>query len=217
MNIEQARFNMIEQQIRPWNVLDAKVLHLLSVVKREDFVPAAYRGMAFVDMEVPLPCGERMLAPRVEARMLQDLAVQKHEKVLEVGAGSGYMAALLAHRANSVVTLELHPELAELARANLAKAGVTNVEVRHADAAKDTAVDGEFDVIVLSGSVGAVPAALLSHLKVGGRLMAIVGDEPIMQATLIQRTSATATATQHPWDTEVPRLHNFPESSSFQF
>ena len=149
--------------------------------------------------------------------MLQDLAVQKHEKVLEVGTGSGYMAALLAHRANSVVTLELHTELAELARANLAKAGVTNVEVRSADAAKDTAVDGEFDVIVLSGSVGVVPEALLSHLKVGGRLMAIVGDEPIMQATLVKRSSATATSTQHPWDTVAPRLHNFSESSSFQF
>jgi protein-L-isoaspartate(D-aspartate) O-methyltransferase len=136
MNIEQARFNMIEQQIRPREVLDGEVLQLLSVVKREDFVPAAYRGMAFVDMEVPLPCGERMLAPRIEARMLQDLAVQKHEKVLEVGAGSGFMAALLAHRAASVVTLELHAELAALARASLAPAGITNPEVRHPDAAQ---------------------------------------------------------------------------------
>ncbi|MFM1908343.1 MAG: hypothetical protein RLZZ591_2020 [Pseudomonadota bacterium] len=217
MNIEQARFNMIEQQIRPWDVLDADVLQLLSVVKREDFVPAAYRGMAFVDMEVPLPCGESMLAPRVEARMLQDLAVQKHEKVLEVGAGSGYMAALLAHRAESVVTLELHADLAALARANLAQAGVSNVDVRHVDAAKDAVVEGEFDVIVLSGSVKEIPTALLARLKVGGRLMAIVGDEPIMQATLVKRSSASATSALRPWDTVAPRLHNFPETSSFRF
>ena len=124
MNIEQARFNMIEQQIRPWNVLDAHVLHLLSVIRREDFVPSQHRALAFVDMEIPLPEGQCMLAPRVEARMLQDLALQKHEKVLEIGAGSGYMAALLAHRAQHVLTLEISAELARMARSNLQLAGV---------------------------------------------------------------------------------------------
>ena len=130
MNIEQARFNMIEQQIRPWNVLDDEVLRLLSVVKREDFVPLAHKALAFVDMEIPLGYGQCMLAPRVEARMLQDAAVRKHEKVLEIGAGSGYMAALLAHRAQRVISLEIDPDLVKLARANLQKAGVHNAEVR---------------------------------------------------------------------------------------
>src|SRR5690348_4187246 len=126
MNIEQARFNMIEQQIRPWDVLDSAVLELLAVVKREDFVPAAYRALAFVDTEVPLAGGQCMLAPKVEARLLQELGVHKHERVLEVGAGSGFMAALLAHRAQHVTTLEIDPELAEFAQNNLRRAGVLN-------------------------------------------------------------------------------------------
>ncbi|MCB2000641.1 MAG: protein-L-isoaspartate O-methyltransferase, partial [Rhodoferax sp.] len=141
MNLEQARFNMIEQQIRPWEVLDAHVLHLLSVVRREDFVPAAHKALAFADMEIPLPAGQCMLAPRVEARMLQDLGVQKHEKVLEIGAGSGYMAALLAHRSQRVITLEIHEELVALARSNLQLAGVHNAEVRHHDGAHHVPVE----------------------------------------------------------------------------
>nr|MDP2192102.1 protein-L-isoaspartate O-methyltransferase [Rhodoferax sp.] len=217
MNLEQARFNMIEQQIRPWDVLDSDVLHLLSVVKREDFVPLAHKALAFVDMEIPLPGGQYMLAPRVEARMLQDAAVQKHEKVLEIGTGSGYMAALLAHRAQRVISLEINPELAQLARANLQKAGIHNAEVRHLDGAQGAPAEGPFDVIMLSGSVAEVPQALLAHLKVGGRLIAIVGDEPVMRATLVTRTSETDFKTSQPWDTVAPRLLNFPEPSHFQF
>jgi len=129
MNIEQARFNMIEQQIRPWDVLNLSVLELLGVMKREDFVPPVYRALAFVDTEVPLPGGQCMLAPRVEARILQELDVHKHERVLEVGAGSGYMAALLAHKAQHVTTLEIDPELARFAASNLKRAGVTNATV----------------------------------------------------------------------------------------
>jgi protein-L-isoaspartate(D-aspartate) O-methyltransferase len=225
MNLEQARFNMIEQQIRPWDVLDADVLHLLSVVKREDFVPLAHKALAFVDMEIPLRSpseaamrlGQCMLAPRVEARMLQDVAVQKHEKVLEIGAGSGFMAALLAHRAQRVISLEIDAELAALARANLQKAGVHNAEVRHADGSKGTPVEGPFDVIVLSGSVAEVPQALLAQLKVGGRLAAIVGEEPMMRATFVTRVTDTGFRTVHPWDTIAPRLQNFPAPSRFTF
>lgn len=217
MNFEQARFNMIEQQIRPWDVLDADVLHLLSVVKREDFVPLAHKALAFADMEIPLGHGQCMLAPRVEARMLQDVAVQKHEKVLEIGAGSGYMAALLAHRAQRVISLEINPELAAMARTNLQKAGITNAEVRQFDGAKGTPAEGPFDVIVLSGSVAEVPPALLANLKVGGRLIAIVGDEPMMRATLITRTGEADFKTSQPWDTVAPRLLNFPEPSPFHF
>ncbi len=217
MNLEQARFNMIEQQIRPWDVLDAHVLHLLSVVKREDFVPVAHKALAFVDMEIPLPGGEVMLAPRVEARLLQDLAVQKHEKVLEIGAGSGYMAALLAHRAQRVVTLEIHAELAALARANLQTAGIHNAEVRHQDGSSGLPFDGPFDVILLSGSVAEVPQALLAQLKIGGRLAAIVGEEPMMRATFTNRLSDTQFRTAQPWDTVTLRLRNFPEPSRFSF
>ena len=217
MNLELARFNMIEQQIRPWDVLDGTVLHLLALVKREDFVPLAHKALAFVDMEVPLPGGQVMLAPRVEARMLQDLAVQKHEKVLEIGAGSGYMAALLAHRSQRVISLEINADLVAMARANLQKAGVHNAEVRHGDGAKGVPVEGPFDVIVLSGSVAEVPQALLAALKVGGRLAAIVGEEPMMRATFITRISDTECRTVQPWDTVAPRLVNFAERSSFVF
>lgn len=217
MNLEQARFNMIEQQIRPWDVLDTEVLHLLSVVKREDFVPLAHKALAFVDMEIPLGHGQCMLAPRVEARMLQDAAVHKHEKVLEIGAGSGYMAALLAHRAQRVISLEINPELAEMARTNLHKAGIHNAEVRQFDGAKGAPAEGPFDVIMLSGSVAEVPQTLLAHLKVGGRLVAIVGDEPVMRATIVTRTGEASFKTSQPWDTVAPRLLNFPEPSHFHF
>ena len=217
MNLEQARFNMIEQQIRPWDVLDAHVLYLLSVVKREDFVPVAHKALAFVDMEIPLPGGQVMLAPRVEARLLQDLNVQKHEKVLEIGAGSGYMAALLAHRAQRVVTLEIDARLAALARSNLQMAGIHNAEVRHLDGARGVSAEGPFDVILLSGSVAEVPQSLLAHLKIGGRLGAIVGDEPMMRTTFVSRIGETQYRTSQPWDTVAPRLQNFPEPSSFRF
>src|SRR4051812_27896876 len=182
MNVEQARFNMIEQQIRPWEVLDQGVLSLLSVVKREDFVPPAYRSLAFVDTEVPLPNGQSMLAPKVEARLLQELGVQRHERVLEVGAGSGYMAALLAHKAQHVTTLEIDPELARLAAENLRRAWIMNASVLEADASRAAPEDGPFDVILLSGSVAEVPRAMLAQLKPGGRLAAIVGQLPIMRA-----------------------------------
>ena len=217
MNIEQARFNMIEQQIRPWDVMDADVLHLLSVVKREDFVPLAYRALAFADMEIPLGQGQFMLAPKVEARLLQDAAVQKHEKVLEIGSGSGFMASLLAHRAQRVISLEINPELAKLARANLQKAGIHNAEVRQADGSQGAPQDAPFDVIVLSGSVAEVPQALLSQLKVGGRLVTVVGEEPVMRATVVTRHGEAAFSTAQAWDTVAPRLVNFPEPSHFKF
>ena len=229
MNYEQARFNMIEQQIRPWEVLDSQILSLLALVRREDFVPPACKALAFVDMEIPLPPqhnpGQCMLAPRVEARLLQDLAVQKHEKVLEIGTGSGYMAALLAHRAQQVITLEIEPALVEMARRNLQKAGIYNAEVRLADGAANLAeavsengvLRGPFDVIVLSGSVAEVPAALQGLLKVGGRLSAIVGYEPMMRAALITRVGKDSFRTIEAWDTVAPRLLNFPEPSKFTF
>jgi len=225
IDFELARFNMIEQQIRPWDVLDLDVLALLARMRREDFVPAGLRALAFVDMEIPLlgdteeamRRGHCMLAPKVEARMLQDLAPQAHEKVLEVGAGSGYMAALLASRAQRVISLEIEPALARMARENLQRAGIRNAEVREADGARGLAAEGPFDVIALSGSVHEIPQALLAQLKVGGRLGAIVGDEPVMRATFVRRTGEASFETDQPWDTLAPRLAHFPQPSRFQF
>ena len=217
MNVEQARFNMIEQQIRPWDVLDTSVLELLAIVKREDFVPSAYRALAFVDTEVPLPAGQCMLAPKVEARLLQELGVHKHERVLEIGAGSGFMAALLAHRAQHVTTLESDPELAELARANLRRAGLLNVTVVTADGSQGHAADGPYDAIVLSGSVAEVPTALLAQLKVGGRLAAIVGQLPVMRAVLIERTGEQGVERRVLFDTVAQRLRGFDEPTRFRF
>jgi protein-L-isoaspartate(D-aspartate) O-methyltransferase len=224
-SFDLARFNMIEQQIRPWEVLDARVLELLGQVRREDFVPQAHRALAFADMELPLthPAvdGQAMLAPRVEARLLQDLAIKPSDKVLEVGAGSGHMAALLAGLAHQVVSLEIDDGLARTARDNLQRAGITNASVRVADAtAQDFAAcrsEAPWDVILLSGSVAEVPSALLALLAPGGRLAAIVGQEPMMRATLITRTGDATYATAQPWDSVAPRLRHFPEPSRFRF
>lgn len=224
MNFEQARFNMIEQQIRPWEVLDTQVLSLLATVKREDFVPKPYQALAFADLEIPLPPqrhpSQCMLSPKVEARLLQDLEVQKHEKVLEVGAGSGYMAALLAHRAQHVTTLEMEPELVRTARENLQKAGVHNALVLEQDASQPTdrpELCGPFDVILLSGSVAQVPQSLRTLLKHGGRLIAIVGSEPVMSATLVTRLGEQTWRSEQRWETIAPRLCHFPEPSAFHF
>lgn len=217
MNFEQARFNMIEQQIRPWDVLDPGVLSLLAVVKREDFVPAAYRSMAFVDTEIPLPEGQCMLAPRVEARLLQELQLQRHESVLEVGAGSGFMAALLAHRSRRVITLEISEALARMAQDNLRSAAVMNATVLCADGSKGLVGEAPFDAIVLSGSVAEVPQVLLDQLKVGGRLIAIVGDEPVMRARLYKRADAASWSQTDLFETVAPRLQGFAESDRFRF
>ncbi|MBT2337000.1 protein-L-isoaspartate O-methyltransferase [Variovorax paradoxus] len=219
--LERLRFNMIEQQIRPWDVLDLEILDLLAAIRREDYVPPAHRALAFFDMEIPLGDGsvpgQVMLSPKVEARMLQDLHVQKHESVLEIGTGSGFMAALLAHRAAQVLSLEIDPALAAGAAETLRQNGVANVEVRNADGAVPLPSGPSFDVIVLSGSVARIPQNLLGSLKVGGRLAAIVGEEPMMRAHFVTRSSESKWETTQPWDTVAPRLLNFPEPSRFSF
>ena len=226
MDFERARYNMVEQQIRPWDVLDQDVLDqdvldLLLVVRREDFVPPAYRAIAFTDMEVPLvldgvKTGECMLSPKVEARLLQNLSVRRHEHVLEIGAGSGHMAALLAHRARHVVSCEIHPGLAAFARANLERAGVRNVLVEQRDGAQP-AGSGSYEVILLSGSVPFVPEMLLHRLSIGGRLAAVVGDAPAMEAQLITRTGPDSFTAETLFETVAPRLHGFPEKDGFRF
>jgi protein-L-isoaspartate(D-aspartate) O-methyltransferase len=220
MNTETARFNMIEQQIRPWEVLDANVLSLLATVRREDFVPPALKALAFVDTQVPLPGGQHMLEPRVEARLLQELKVQRHEKALEIGTGSGFMAALLAHRAQQVVTLECLPELARMARDSLRRNGMLNVQVKEvsaAEGARGLPAEAPFDVILLSGSVAEVPRGLLQQLRLGGRLAAIVGELPVMRATVFTRTGEATWTQQEIFDTVAPRLQGFAEKSAFQF
>ena len=222
--IALARYNMIEQQIRTWNVFDRSVLDTLARVHREDFVPLAYRSMAFVDMEIPLQgdpdeavrIGQCMLAPRVEARLLQELNLQKNERVLEIGAGSGYMAALLAQYADQVVTLEIDPALALLARENLERAGIRNASVRVGDGARSGIPDGPFDAILLSGSVAEVPSRLLDLLRDGGRLIAIAGQEPVMRVTTVRKQGSRFDVS-YPWDTNTARLLNFAEPSAFRF
>lgn len=221
MNLELARFNMIEQQIRPWEVLDPAVISILGSIRREDFVPSAHRAMAFADTQVPLlpgaPGGACMLEPKIEAKLLQELKVQHHERALEIGAGSGFMAALLARRAAQVTTLEINPDLAAMARANLQRAGLAKVQVLQADGAAGLPTAGPFDVVLLSGSVAAVPKSLLEQLRVGGRLAAIVGHLPIMQAKVWTRTAETSWSEEVIFETVAPRLLNFPESNPFKF
>ena len=221
---ERLRFNMIEQQIRPWDVHDTQVLALLRSIRREDYVPTAHRELAFFDMELPLDGsgegslpGQCMLAPKIEARLLNDLKVQPHESVLEIGTGSGFMAAMLAHCGQQVLTLEIDAALAASAAATLRRNGVGNAEVRHADGAAPLPANSRYDVIVLSGSVAHVPQALLAALNIGGRLAAIVGNEPMMRAHFVTRTGEAQWQTAQPWDTVAPRLLNFPEPSRFTF
>jgi len=212
-----ARYNMIQQQIRPWVVQDENVLQALEDVRREDFVPPAAYDQAFMDVEIPLGIGGQvMLCPKVDARMANDLEIQPSDRVLEIGTGSGYSAALLGRLAKEVLTLEINPELAEMARENLQSAGAGNVTVRVADGSQDALPEGPFDVIVLSGSVEVLPAALLEQLSDGGRLGAIVGQAPVMRFTLVKRQGKERTTTT-PWDTVAARLHGFARAERFVF
>ena len=217
MNIEQARFNMIEQQIRPWNVLDQDVLDLLVVVKREEFVPAACKALAFVDTEIPLPGGEAMFTPKMEARILQEIMLKKHETVLEIGAGSGYMAALLAHKGRHVTTVEISPELKAMAEANLARAGVANVTVEEGNGAAGWDKGAPFDVIVISGALEVLPEAFLKQVKVGGRIAAVIGVAPVMSVNVITRVSETAYDTVKVFETNVKQLSGAKAVSHFTF
>jgi protein-L-isoaspartate(D-aspartate) O-methyltransferase len=217
MNIEQARFNMIEQQIRPWNVLDTDILDLLHVVKREQFVPAAYQNLAFADAEIPLPAGEAMLTPKLEARILQDIGLKKHETVLEIGTGSGYMAALMAHRAAKVTTVEVNPEIKELAEKNLAKAGISNVSAELGNGAAGWDKGAPYDVIVISGALEVLPEAFLTQVKVGGRIAAIVGEPPSMEFCIVTRTGENSWSTVKVFETNVKYLTGAPAVSHFQF
>lgn len=223
LSLDKARFNMIEQQVRPWEVLDPSVLALLDSVPRDLFVPAAQQALAYVDMELPLGAGadQVMLAPRVQARLVQDLAVQPTDKVLVIGTGSGFTTALLAKLAQRVVSLEIDEAIASAARAHLQAAGITNADVRVADAAANgfaaCAAEAPWNAILVAGSVAEVPPALLALLAPGGRLAVIAGHEPVMRATFVTRVADASYHTTQPWDTVAPRMRNFPEPSRFSF
>lgn len=221
-DVEKARFNMVEQQVRTWDVLDPSILDLLFIVKREHFVQPAYRALAFADMEIPLrldgwDSGESMWAPKVEARMLQELVIGAHERVLEIGTGSGYMAALLARKADDVTSVEIEPRLQAFGAANLARAGVHNVRARSGDASRGWDEGAPYDVIVATGSLPIVPPSLLDQLRVGGRLAVIVGDEPAMVAQIITRVTADGTDTRRLFETSVKPLQNAVRPSGFRF
>ncbi len=221
MDFEQARFNMVEQQIRPWEVLDQEVLDLLFAVKREDFVPPAYRAIAFTDMEIPLGHDQVMMAPKIEARILQEVAPKSAENVLEIGTGSGYLTALLAKSAHHVSSIELFEDLKNEAASRLVSANITNVVLKVGDAGKtpDAFLDPQerFDVIVLTGSVPIVPEAYLSRLANGGRFFAVVGDAPAMKATLITKTAENQFVSAEIFETVVPPLINAAQPSRFSF
>jgi protein-L-isoaspartate(D-aspartate) O-methyltransferase len=222
MDFERARFNMVEQQIRPWDVLDPQVLESLFAVRREEFVPAAWRTLAFADLEIPLDVGsersgEIMLAPKVEARLLQAAAVAAGDRVLEIGSGSGHMAALLARHAEAVISYEIRPELAQFARSNLSRAGISSVEIRDGNGLQACSGSGVFDVVLLSGSVPFVPSELLDLLSDGARLVAIVGEEPVMTAQLITRIAGGSVTVEPLFDTVARPLVGFPVKEAFVF
>ncbi|MFA5370503.1 MAG: protein-L-isoaspartate O-methyltransferase [Sideroxydans sp.] len=216
MNLEQARFNMIEQQIRPWDVLDPHVLELLKVMRREQFVPPASRALAFVDSEIPLGYGASMWQPKLEARAVQALGLQATDSVLEVGSGSGYLTALLARMAAQVTSVEIEPELNAQASRNLATHNINNVNLQIGDAAQHWG-EAEYDAIVLTGSTPMLPPAYKQQLKVGGRLFAIVGDAPAMQAQIITRTAANTFETRTLFETNVAPLRNALQPERFVF
>jgi len=221
LNIEQARFNMVEQQIRTWDVLDQDVLDLLYVVAREDFVPAAYKGLAFSDMEIPIGevegLPQRMMPPKMEARIVQELALKKSDRVLEVGTGSGYLTALLAHRAALVRSVEIGAQLAEFGRSNLARHGVENIFLESGDAARGWSAHAPYDVVVLTGSTPVLPAAVLDQLAPGGRLFAIIGNSPSMIATLVTAQAPGVFSRVELFDTEIAPLVHAERSSQFEF
>ena len=216
MDVERARFNMVEQQIRPWNVLSQDVLDLLFTVKREEFVPRAYRDVAFADLEIPLGDGERMWTPKMEARVLQELELRRDESVLEIGTGSGYLTALLAACAAEVTSVEINPRLAAEAQGKLKRLGLKTLHLETGDAARGFGTE-RYDAIVLTGSTPILPDSWLQQLGPGGRLFAVVGDAPAMTARMVRWTAPGAMATQDLFETVIAPLKNAAQPRRFVF
>jgi len=217
LDLERARFNMIEQQIRPWGVLDQGVLELLSRIKREEFVPAQYRSLAFFDMEIPLGHGEKMLQPKLEARMLEELVLKPSDRILEIGTGSGYMTALLAGLGAHVESVDVVPEFTRSAAARLSACGIANVSLETGDAARGWDRNAPYDAIVLTGSVPLLPEAFQKSLNRGGRLLAVVGEPPVMQARLVNCVAPGAYKATGLFETCITRLRNALQPERFVF
>ena len=219
-NMREAKFNMIEQQIRTWEVLDPKVLQLLNDVPRENFVPQEYAGLAFADIEIPLGCGQSMLHPKLEARLLQALNVQSTQSVLHIGTGSGYFTALLASLAKHVVSVDIHAELSQQAAKNLAQNNIHNVKLEVADGVFGQAGKLNqtfYDVIVYTASSQVEPVGVRQQLNIGGIMLIVLGSAPVMQATLIQRVSETGFKQDVLFETCIAELMNAPQAQQFAF
>lgn len=206
MNFEQARFNMVEQQVRPWNVFDENVLAMLTNVKREEFVSPEYKAIAFSDVEIPLPGGQKMLFPRVEARMLQELNLSKKDKVLEIGTGSGYVTAMLGKLTDFVYSIEINAKNKEFAVSNLTKAGIKNVSIIEGDGLNGLAAKAPFDKILVGGSLPVIPQMLKQQLKVGGHMVAVIGTKPAMHAVHITRVAENEFIEKQIFETIIDEL-----------
>jgi protein-L-isoaspartate(D-aspartate) O-methyltransferase len=217
MNIEQARFNMIEQQIRPWDVLDDRVLNVISGTPRENFVPEQYRALAFSDISIPLDHGQTMMPPKLEGKLLQSLALQPEDRVLEVGTGSGYLTACLAGLAGSVLSVDIYEDFSEQAQARLAQHDIHNATFVAGDAASGWNADSGFDAIAVTGSLPVLHRGFHELLNTGGRLFVIVGKPPIMQALLITRINEHEYHHEALFETSIPPLINAPQPESFVF
>ena len=217
MNFDQARFNMVEQQIRPWEVLDSRVLSLLETIHREDFVPVRYRKLAFADLAVPLACGQFMMAPKIEARMLQALDLREDESVLEIGTGSGFVTACLAALAKRVVSVELYEELHQQASLELQDKDISNVELFLGDVMDGWQPEQAHDVVVVTGSVPRIPELFMGWVNPGGRLFVVTGESPAMEARLLTRLDVTEWAEESLFETDLPRLANSEPPLEFEF
>ena len=220
MNFETARHNMIEQQIRPWNVIDPVALDALEMIPRENYVADNMKGSAFSDVELPIGHKQVMLFPKIEAKILQSVQVKKTDNVLEIGTGSGYMTALLAHLADKVCSVEIYQELSEKAQDKLSAEGFENITLvvdNTEDSEQTIAQHGPYDVVILTGSVSQLPETYKQSLKIDGRLFAVIGTEPAMEATLITRVSPDQYACEELFETEIPALENMAKADCFEF
>jgi protein-L-isoaspartate(D-aspartate) O-methyltransferase len=217
LNFEQARYNMIEQQIRTWEVLDQRVLDTVAATRREDFVPAEFRRLAFADTQVPIGHGEVMMAPKVEARMVQSLQLQPGDTALEIGTGSGYVTALLARLTSWTTSVELYADLSAAAQGRLDAAGITNVTLAVGDAMHGWRAPAQYDAVAVTGSVPVMTAAFKDYVKIGGRLFVVVGEAPVMEAVLLTRTGPETWATESLFETVLPPLVGAVKPRKFAF
>ncbi|MES9823416.1 MAG: protein-L-isoaspartate O-methyltransferase [Candidatus Thiodiazotropha endolucinida] len=218
-SFEKARFNMVEQQIRPWEVLDPRVLSLMESLPREHYVPQSYRDLAYADIEVPIGQGQQMMFPRIEARLMQALAIQPTDKVLEVGTGSGYLTACLANLAQEVVSIDFHNEFTEQAKEKLGQQGIRNITLINGDALADPLEEGPFDAIAVTGSLPTSQQAEIfrQQLNVGGRLFVVIGTAPVMECMLITRHADKIFQEESILETELAPLINAPAPVVFEF